>query len=147
MAAKPDDIYTQRQVARYEQILKEGGYPVRGGETGRQRLNTVQAEIDKLERGVKATMGQLQDFRSQMLLNSRVKDPTKAGAAQPAFYSQLAEKALDDMAPKDNPNLNLTGAQRIKYDNARVFSRAFNDVFTRAYGENCWEHKQQVQLA
>ena len=134
LAAKPDEIYTQRQVARYEQILKEGGYPVRGGETGRQRLNTVQAEIDKLERGAKATMGQLQDFRSQMLKNQRVTSATSAGAPQAGFYSQLAEKALDDMAPKDNPNLNLTGTQRIKYDNARAFSRAFNDVFTRAYG-------------
>jgi len=134
LAKKPDDVYTQRQVERYEDILKEGGYPKYGGETGRQRLNRIQAEIDELERGAKATMGQLQEFRSQMLLNSRVKDPTTAGAAQPGFYSKMAEKALDDMAPEDNPNLNLTGAQRIKYNNARAFSRAFNDVFTRAYG-------------
>lgn len=83
---------------------------------------------------ITATSGQLVKFRSQMLENSRVKDATEAGAAQSGYYSAMAEKALKDLIATPAEGLGLSGKDRVKFDTARAFSKAYNDVFTRAYG-------------
>ncbi len=83
---------------------------------------------------ITATSGQLVRFRSEMLKNSRVTNATEAGAAQSGYYSAMGEKALDDLIAEPAEKLGLSGKQRIAYDTARSFSKAYNDVFTRAYG-------------
>jgi hypothetical protein len=96
------------------------------------------SQIDELNAPINepitATSGQLLKFRSQMLRNARVTDATEAGAAQSGYYSAMAEKALDDLIALPGEGLGLSGKQRAAFDTARAFSKAYNDVFTRAYG-------------
>ena len=80
---------------------------------------------------VTSTVGQAQKFRSSMLNNSRVKAPTEAGAPQSGYYSKMGEKALDDMS---DAGTGLVGEDRISFINARAFSKAFNDEFSRGFG-------------
>ena len=94
-------------------------------------LTVLEQELEEIP--ITTTFGRLQEFRSQMLKNSRVTDATEVGASQSGFYAKLAEKALDDM-DSDVVQAALQPKDRINYDTARAFSKAFNDVFTRAYG-------------
>jgi len=97
----------------------------------RDELTVLEQELEEIP--ITTTFGRLQEFRSQMLKNSRVTDATEVGASQSGFYAKLAEKALDDM-DSDVVQAALQPKDRINYDTARAFSKAFNDVFTRAYG-------------
>ena len=105
-----------------------------------QQIKSLFDEIDNIaglpapKEPITATSGQLVKFRSQMLENSRVKDATEAGAAQSGYYSAMAQKALKDLIAKPAEGLGLSGKDRVKFDTARAFSKAYNDVFTRAYG-------------
>jgi hypothetical protein len=105
-----------------------------------QQIKSLFDEIDNIaglpapKEPITATSGQLVKFRSQMLENSRVKDATEAGAAQSGYYSAMAEKALKDLIATPAEGLGLSGKDRVKFDTARAFSKAYNDVFTRAYG-------------
>jgi hypothetical protein len=80
---------------------------------------------------VTSTVGRVQQFRSTNLANGRVTAPTALGAPQSGFYNKMAEKALDDLnaggTALDKRNQRL-------YDDARAFSKAFNDVFSRGFG-------------
>ena len=117
------------------------------GEEARRNIATQGIEIKGVEREIEAlkpytlatlpnelvtsTVGQAQKFRSSMLNNSRVKAPTEAGAPQSGYYSKMGEKALDDMS---DAGTGLVGEDRISFINARAFSKAFNDEFSRGFG-------------
>jgi hypothetical protein len=80
------------------------------------------------------TVGDLSNFRSEMLRFSR--DARAAGNFRDAnFYGRMAEAALDDLGLAADPAFTGTALtpnqQALK--NAHTFSRALNDVFTRAY--------------
>lgn len=80
------------------------------------------------------TVGDLTNFRSEMLRFSR--DARAAGNFRDAnFYGRMAEAALDDLGLASDPAYTGTALtpnqQALK--NAHTFSRALNDVFTRAY--------------
>jgi hypothetical protein len=80
---------------------------------------------------VKSTVGRVQQFRSTNLGNSRVTIATELGAPQSGFYGKMAEKALDDLSAAGT---GLSKKEQILYDDARAFSKAFNDVFSRGFG-------------
>lgn len=80
---------------------------------------------------VKSTVGRVQQFRSTNLGNSRVTIATELGAPQSGFYGKMAEKALDDLSAAGT---GLSKKEQIRYDDARAFSKAFNDVFSRGFG-------------
>ena len=80
---------------------------------------------------VTSTVGRVQAFRSTNLANSRVTIATERGAPQSGFYSKMAEKALDDL---NAAGTGLSKKEQIRYDDARAFSKAFNDVFSRGFG-------------
>ena len=80
---------------------------------------------------VTSTVGRVQQFRSTNLGNSRVTIATELGAPQSGFYGKMAEKALDDLSAAGT---GLSKKEQILYDDARAFSKAFNDVFSRGFG-------------
>lgn len=80
---------------------------------------------------VTSTVGRVQQFRSTNLGNSRVTIATELGAPQSGFYGKMAEKALDDL---NAAGTGLSKKEQIRYDDARAFSKAFNDVFSRGFG-------------
>lgn len=70
--------------------------------------------------GGKTNVREAQIFRSKMLEAARHKDNTPA---QARFYGQMAEAALDDLSASAGP----------EFEDARAFSKALNDVFTRTF--------------
>tara|TARA_R110000824_G_scaffold312439_1_gene499481 strand:- start:6266 stop:10477 length:4212 start_codon:yes stop_codon:yes gene_type:complete len=95
-------------------------------------------------------IGELLDFRSEMLRQARVKGSTEAGTNQSGFYGGMAARALEDImtiggkkmpTPEDliemgfSPNnIDKINKEIQKINNARALSFAKNEVFNRAFG-------------
>ena len=89
-----------------------------------------------------ATLGQMLDFRSRMLAEARVKTPTEAGAPMAGFYSKMAQKAQTDLTnPRFVPETEIE-----KFNVARAFTKAKNDVYNRAYGGTVLKKKASGEL-
>jgi hypothetical protein len=68
----------------------------------------------------------LVNYRSELLKQARDAAATPGGASKASFFSGLADGMMRDLDTLQDP----------MYDQAREFSRALNDTFTRTYANN-----------
>jgi hypothetical protein len=68
----------------------------------------------------------LVNYRSELLKQARDAAATPGGASKASFFSSLADGMMRDLDTLKDP----------MYDQAREFSRALNDTFTRTYANN-----------